>query len=118
MPPVNAPVIVYRMSTPEHECPWGLRAISLLQKQGVPFTDMPLRSPAEIDVFKAKYGVSTTPQIFFGDQRIGGYTDLADYFQVKAETADYSYWDFERNWLLNGLRPRHSNCFTSISIFS
>ncbi|APB33320.1 DNA photolyase, FAD-binding [Gloeomargarita lithophora Alchichica-D10] len=28
------------------------------------------------------------------------------------------YWDFERNWLLNGLRPRHSNCFTSISIFS
>ncbi|APB32763.1 hypothetical protein GlitD10_0452 [Gloeomargarita lithophora Alchichica-D10] len=31
---------------------------------------------------------------------------------------DISYWDFERNWLLNGLRPRHSNCFTSISIFS
>lgn len=88
---INAPVKVYRMSTPEHECPWGLRAISLLTEQGIPFEDILLRSRAEVDAFKAKYDVATTPQIFFGNQRIGGYSDLAEHFKVKAETTDYTY---------------------------
>jgi len=35
--------------------------------------------------------VTTTPQIFFSDRRIGGYTDLANYFDVEAEKAEYSY---------------------------
>jgi len=88
---ITAPVKVYRMSTPEHECPWGLRAVSLLSEKGVPFEDVKLRSREEVDAFKAFHNVATTPQIFFGEQRIGGYSDLADYFQVQAESADYSY---------------------------
>ena len=84
-------VKVYRMSMPEHECPWGLRAIKLLQEQGIEFEDVKLRSREEVDQFKAKYGVATTPQIFFGSERIGGYTDLAERLKVEAEKAEYSY---------------------------
>ncbi|BAU15795.1 glutaredoxin (plasmid) [Leptolyngbya sp. NIES-3755] len=84
-------VKVYRMSMPEHECPWGLRATKLLTEQGIEFEDIKLRSREEVDAFKAKYGVATTPQIFFGEERIGGYTDLAERLKVEAEKAEYSY---------------------------
>jgi glutaredoxin len=84
-------VTVYRMSMPKHECPWGLRAIKLLQEQGIEFEDVKLRSREEVDQFKAKHGVATTPQIFFDTERIGGYTDLAERLKVEAEKAEYSY---------------------------
>lgn len=84
-------VKIYRMSTPEHECPWGLKAINLLNEKGIEFEDNKLKSKEEIDAFKAKYEVETTPQIFFDDERIGGYTDLAKKLDVEAEGAEYSY---------------------------
>ena len=84
-------VRVYRMSTPEHECPWGLKTINLLNDKGIEFEDNKLTSREEVDEFKAKHHVETTPQIFSGDERIGGYTDLAEKLDVKAEGADYSY---------------------------
>lgn len=76
---------------PEQECPWGLKAINLLKDAGIAFEDIKLTSQEEVDLFKAKYNVTTTPQIFFEQKRIGGYTDLANYFGVTAEKADYSY---------------------------
>lgn len=88
---IQETVRVYRMSTPDHECPWGLKAISLLEDQGIEFEDHKLRSQEDVEALKAKYNVATTPQIFFGDERIGGYTDLAQKLDVKAESADYSY---------------------------
>jgi len=87
----NQKVRVYRMSTPEHECPWGLKALNLLNGHGIEFEDNKLTSKSEIEAFKAKYEVSTTPQIFFGDERIGGYTDLAAKLNVDAQGAEYSY---------------------------
>jgi glutaredoxin len=84
-------VKVYRMSTPEHECPWGLRAVALLAAKGIEFEDIELRSRQEADKFKAQYDVATTPQIFFDSERIGGYTDLAAKLETEAETAEYSY---------------------------
>ena len=87
----NQTVRVYRMSMPEHECPWGLRAVNLLNEKNIEFEDHRLTSRGEVDAFKAEHNVSATPQIFFGDDRIGGYTDLADYFDVEAEKAEYSY---------------------------
>jgi len=79
------------MSTPDHECPWGLRALTLLQEKGFEFEDIRLQTAEQIADFKAQHNVATTPQIFFGNQRIGGYTDLAAYLEVTAETAEYSY---------------------------
>ena len=84
-------VRVYRMSTPEHECPWGLKTIDLLNEQGIEFEDHKLKSKDETEAFKAKHKVQTTPQIFAGDERIGGYTDLAEKLNVEAEGAEYSY---------------------------
>ena len=84
-------VRVYRMSTLEHECPWGLKTINLLNDKEIEFEDNKLTSREEVDEFKAKHHVETTPQIFSGDERIGGYTDLAEKLDIKAEGADYSY---------------------------
>ena len=84
-------VRLYRMSMPEHECPWGLKAIDLLHKKGIEFEDHRLTSKAEVDSFKAKHEVKTTPQIFFGSQRVGGYSDLAEHLDVEPEQAEYSY---------------------------
>jgi glutaredoxin len=80
-PTITETVSVYRMSTPDHECPWGLRAIDLLTEKGIEFEDIKLRSREEVDAFKAK----------FGAERIGGYSDLAERFQVSPEQAEYSY---------------------------
>jgi glutaredoxin len=82
---------LYRMSMPEHECPWGLRAVKLLQDRNLPFEDIKLRSPQAVADFKAKHQVETTPQIFFGSQRVGGYTDLASRFDVAIDRPNVSY---------------------------
>ena len=88
---IRETVRLYRMSTSEHECPWGIKAVKLLQAKGIEFEDHKLRTKEETAAFKAKHGVQTTPQIFFGDERIGGYTDLAEKLNVTAEGAEYSY---------------------------
>ena len=84
-------VRLYRMDLPDHACPWGLRAVRLLQQLHIPFEDHPLRSEAEVAAFKASHGVATTPQLFAGVERIGGYTDLAARLGVRPETAEVSY---------------------------
>jgi glutaredoxin len=84
-------VQLYRMDTPEHACPWGLKALTLLQSQGIAFEDHPLRSADEVEAFKRSHGVSTTPQVFSGPERIGGYSELATRLGVKAEGPEVSY---------------------------
>jgi glutaredoxin len=82
---------LYRMVMPESECPWGLKAVKLLQERGLIFEDIKLRSRQEIDEFKSQYQVATTPQIFIDTERIGGYTDLADRLSVAPTQAKTSY---------------------------
>ena len=84
-------VHLYRMDLPDHACPWGLKALHLLQELGIPFHDHRLTTPEQIDAFKQQHGVATTPQIFSGAERIGGYTDLAARLQVTAEGIEVSY---------------------------
>ena len=81
-------VRLYRMSTPESECPWGLKAVNLLEEKGIEFEDHKLKSREEVDAFKAKHNVKTTPQIFAGDERIGGYSDLAEKLDVEVESEE------------------------------
>jgi glutaredoxin len=68
--------ILYRMVTPEHVCPWGLKTRDLLGRSGYEVEDHHLKTREETDAFKAKHGVPTTPQVFIGGERIGGYDDL------------------------------------------
>nr|WP_029375492.1 glutaredoxin family protein [Oceanicola sp. S124] len=67
---------LYRMMMPDHTCPYGLKAMDLLKRSGYAIEDHHLASRAAVDAFKADQGVATTPQIFIGDRRIGGYDDL------------------------------------------
>jgi glutaredoxin len=41
--------------------------------------DRVMTTRAEVDAFKAEQGVSTTPLVFMGDERIGGSDDLERY---------------------------------------
>jgi glutaredoxin len=72
--------ILHRMVMPEHVCPYGLKALDLLRRQGFEVEDRWLRTRAETDAFKVEHGVKTTPQTFIGGERIGGYDDLRRYF--------------------------------------
>ena len=70
------PAVLHRMVMPGHICPYGLKARDLLRRKGFQVEDHWLRSREETDAFKAEHGVKTTPQIFIGGKRIGGYDDL------------------------------------------
>ena len=67
--------IIYRMVMPKHVCPWGVKALDLLKRSGFEVEDHHLTTREETDAFKAEHGVATTPQVFIGGQRIGGYDD-------------------------------------------
>jgi glutaredoxin len=68
--------VLYRMVMPEHVCPWGLKARDLLRRSDYEVEDHHLTTRAEVDTFKAKHGVASTPQVFIGGERVGGYEDL------------------------------------------
>ena len=72
--------VLYRMVLPDHLCPSGLKAKALLEREGFAVEDRPFRARAEVDTFKARWGVATTPQAWIGGERIGGYTDLRAHF--------------------------------------
>ena len=71
---------LYRMVMDEHLCPWGLKAKDLLSREGFDVDDKWLTSKEATEAFKAQHGVKTTPQIFIGETRVGGYDDLRRYF--------------------------------------
>jgi len=77
-------VVLYRMKLPDHECPYGLLARRMLEDAGIPFDDRLLTSRDEVEAFKSKHSVDTTPQVFIDGKRIGGSEELAAYL----ETAD------------------------------
>ena len=72
--------VLYRMVTPDHVCPFGLKALDLLQRKGFEVEDHKLANRAETDAFKEQHDVKTTPQTFIDGRRVGGYDDLRRHF--------------------------------------
>ena len=72
--------ILYRMVTPEHTCPYGLKAKDLLEREGFAVEDHWLTTREETDSFKAEHQVKSTPQTFINGERVGGYDDLRQRF--------------------------------------
>lgn len=59
-------------------CPYCTRARRLLDRKGVPFTEIPVdRDPTQWDLMYERSRRDTVPQVFVGDQHLGGYDDLA-----------------------------------------
>jgi len=88
MSPSKPVAILYRMKTPSHVCPFGLKARALLRRKGYRVDDRLLTSREETDAFKAEHDVKTTPQAFIGGERIGGYDDLRTFFSYPRKDKD------------------------------
>jgi len=67
---------LYRMVMKDHLCPFGLKAKHRLEAEGYDLEDHWLRTREETDAFRATHGVETTPQVWIGAERIGGYEAL------------------------------------------
>lgn len=76
---------IYSIYTKKN-CPWGLKAIEMLKSHKLPY-EIHILPTDQIQAFKKKYNVQTTPQIFLGDKRIGGYTELTKYLGVETENS-------------------------------
>ena len=88
----NRKADLYRMVMEDHLCPFGLKAKSLLERKGFEVRDHPLRTHAETEAFEREHDVETTPQIFIGGERIGGYDDLREHLgQHVAKEGETSY---------------------------
>ncbi|WP_170005174.1 MauE/DoxX family redox-associated membrane protein [Pseudopontixanthobacter vadosimaris] len=82
------------MVMPGHVCPYGLKTVDLLKREGFKVEDHHLSSREETDAFKEKHGVGTTPQTFIAGRRIGGYDDLREHFgksRSQPEEGETSY---------------------------
>lgn len=80
MTDTNKTATLYRMVMPGHLCPYGQKARWLLSRHGYEIEDHHLTTREETDAFKERHGVKTTPQVWIGDKRIGGYSELAAHF--------------------------------------
>lgn len=82
---------LYRMETPKHVCPYGLKSRHLLRSKGYEVDDHVLESREAVEAFKAEHGVKTTPQTFIGGERIGGYEALEAHLGVAKAKSDTTY---------------------------
>lgn len=71
---------IYRKST----CPWGKKAVDLLEEQKVDYRDHTFEDRRHEERFKEAEGVSTTPQVYIEGRRVGGYDELANYFNKES----------------------------------
>ena len=78
---------VYRMVMPSHTCPYGIKALDLLARRGFEVDDRHLQTQDATEAFRTEHKVRTTPQIWIGDQRIGGYDDLRAHFGTRIRRA-------------------------------
>jgi len=69
---------LYRMVLPEHTCPFGVRAKTLLEEKGYDVEDRVLKTRGEVDAFESEHDVETTPQIVIDGEWIGGCDELEE----------------------------------------
>ncbi|POR48298.1 glutaredoxin family protein [Bosea psychrotolerans] len=110
---------LYRMVTDEHVCPFGLKSLDLLAREGFVIDDHLLRSRPEIDAFKAEQDVKTTPQTFIAGERIGGYDDLRRHLgKPVADAEEVSYQPVVAVFVMAALMAAATNWASSGDIIS
>jgi glutaredoxin len=75
------------MVLPDHVCPYGVRALQLLEQAGFEVDDRILSTRMEVEELERELGVDTTPQVFIDGERIGGSDELAAYLESEAASA-------------------------------
>lgn len=71
---------LHRMVLSDHVCPFGVKAKEMLEERGYRVDDRHLTTREEVEDFKAEHGLTTTPLVFIGEERIGGCDDLRRHF--------------------------------------
>ena len=77
--------IIYRMVTPDHLCPWGIKAWDLLKRNGYEVDDRHLESMDANKRYKEENGVDETPQILIDGELIGGYDQLREHLKLGSD---------------------------------
>lgn len=80
--------VLYRMVMPSHVCPYGLKSKALLEMKGFDVEDHWLETREETDAFLEEHNVKTSPQTWINGERVGGYDDLRDYFDIPLDDPD------------------------------
>jgi glutaredoxin len=70
---------LHRMVLPDHVCPFGVRAKALLEQAGYDVEDRQLTTREEVDAFKEKEGVPTTPVTFIDGERFATSEQLEEF---------------------------------------
>ena len=73
--------VLYRMVLPDHECPFGVRAKSMLEDAGFDIEEHILETREDVDAYMESEGVERTPQVFIDGERIGGSAELEEYLE-------------------------------------
>jgi glutaredoxin 3 len=62
-------------------CPWCQRAKVLLDKNGIEYREIDVTTDRVLQSeMVERSGRQSVPQIFFGDEHVGGFDDLVKYF--------------------------------------
>lgn len=66
-------------------CPYCKAAKAILNSKGLDFTEIDVtNNPRALkDMYQRSNNRRTVPQIFFGDQHIGGHSDLVAYYKTR-----------------------------------
>lgn len=73
------------MVTPDHFCPWGVKALDLLKRNGYEIDDRHLESMEANKAYKEENGYDETPQIFIDGKNLGGYDQLREHLGLKPD---------------------------------
>ena len=84
---------IYRLVTPDHVCPFGLKSIDLLNRHDVDIDDRQLETEDEATKLRKKLDVETTPQTFIDGELVGTLDDLRRYFGERVPDPEgETYW--------------------------
>ena len=84
---------IYRMVMPDHVCPYGIKTLDLLERQGFEVDDVHLGTDEETTAFREEWDVETTPQTFVDGELVGTLDDVREYVGKKRKDGGgTSYW--------------------------
>ncbi|WP_420453626.1 glutaredoxin family protein [Ilumatobacter sp.] len=67
------------MVMPDHVCPYGIKTLDLLERQGFDVTDVHLETDDETAAFRERWDVETTPQTFVDGELVGTLDDVREF---------------------------------------
>ena len=73
------------MVTPDHLCPWGVKAKDLLKRNGHEVEDHNLESKDANVAYRKEHGYNETPQISIEGKHLGGYDALREHLGLKPD---------------------------------